>query len=407
MRRRSRWLMGISCHKRSAGSQIHRDADASAIMPCVKLRILMGWLVGYVLMLTGHCRTQVEDNPGPWAAANVVEKERGTSRDFAVSDNGTRTDVRAVRNTQLPGTEHMLSRHFPGAYPNQTAACFNLHEADPHSPRSAMAFSTSTNEGVSGHSPPRPPSPLVPTSLGDMDQDPLSTTEILDTCGLEVDNSRSGKCHLDHLSHSLSDSSFLQTLDHLLLAAVQQERRLSHGATRSATLRNALAPSVAGCAAKEMSRLGTRTRRSTDRPDKDLEPLVCSTRAARCAYTQSSVSRKRLRSRSLRPAAADCDHNHPSCFSVAHKKRKHYGSQPRLSGKGSLRRSVANPPVLGLSGAFNLCYAKGPGSLRRAESLRTEFPNGAAEEVVVLNVVSIRPGSSPVPRAQQIGRAHV
>ena len=55
-----------------------------------------------------------------------------------------------------------------------------------------------------------------------------------------------------------------------------------------------------------------------------------------------------------------------------------------------------------MSGAFKLCYAKGPGSVRRAESLRAELSPATAEEEEVLNEVSVWLGFSAVPYAQRL-----
>ena len=57
-----------------------------------------------------------------------------------------------------------------------------------------------------------------------------------------------------------------------------------------------------------------------------------------------------------------------------------------------------------MSGAFKLCYAKGPGSLRRAESLRADPSLTTAEEEEVLNEVSVWLGSLTVSYAQRLAQ---
>ncbi|KAI1792394.1 hypothetical protein LXA43DRAFT_339366 [Ganoderma leucocontextum] len=250
-----------------------------------------------------------------------------------------------------------------------------------------MAFSTGkVDDAGAPPSPPPSSSPPVITPAV-MDEGPPSATTTLETWYLE-DDSLDASYHLRPLSRGLSGSSFLQTLDRLLLASVQQKRRSTHVVTTSLPLHNALDRSVSGCPARRVSRSRSSARLSTGPPDSDLELLGRSSLSAIDAYTHSAVTRKRPRSRPLRPRATDYDHDEHSGPSTTNKKRKFCDAQRRPSARGFLRRRTANPLSVGLSGVFKLCYAKGPGSLRRAESLRVELPTNAPEEEV-LNEVSV------------------
>ena len=136
-----------------------------------------------------------------------------------------------------------------------------------------------------------PPTSSMTLSSVAMDQDPPSTR----TNPLQVDSSANNN-HLGPLPRTLSGPSFLQTLDRLLLAGVQQERirRPSHSVTRSPTLGNVLACSVSGCAAQNVPLSKTCAGISTGRPPNDLKVFGQPSLVVPGAYTQSSVSRKRM-----------------------------------------------------------------------------------------------------------------
>ncbi|KAI0753289.1 hypothetical protein C8Q80DRAFT_505264 [Daedaleopsis nitida] len=96
-----------------------------------------------------------------------------------------------------------------------------------------------------------------------------------------------------------------------------------------------------------------------------------------CALPSNSA-RSRVSVASASNAAAISHYtNQPARFQ---KKRKLSARPRRVSNSAS---HTTNGTTVRLSGAFKLQYARGPGSLRRAESLRTEF--SAADEEEVLN----------------------
>ncbi len=101
----------------------------------------------------------------------------------------------------------------------------------------------------------------------------------------------------------------------------------------------------------------------------------------------SDSSRKRARSGN--PSDDTIPHAHRS--PTTHKRRKLSKDCSHLPTRGS--RSTQPLSATRLSGAFRLQYARGPGSLRRAESLRSHI--SIEEEEEVLNEVSGENGPPP------------
>lgn len=148
------------------------------------------------------------------------------------------------------------------------------------------------------------------------------------------------------LKNGCYDSPFLRRLDDLLLAAVQEKQDATGDLTESSNDSNDSTGTL------EFSRTsGSETATTLDCP--------------------VNLSRKRTR---WSPAHVD------GAPGSVYKKRKLSKAQPRI-----ITRASRQNPSASLSGAFRLQYARRPGSLRRAESLRSQL--SVDEEEQVLNEV--------------------